>query len=716
MLRLPTPTVFAAIALIGLALTLGLPGAASAATPDVTTFDTYSTGATTATVEGLVDPGGESTTYAVKYDTAASTWCSSGGASGSPGHTTAAVPLDFTDAAEFVSVDLSGLLEKGNYCAELIATNGSGEGDGEQVSWTQGAPTADTFDAFTTDQTTATVQGDVNPAGLDTTYEVQYDLASSTWCTSSGASGSPAHTTTPTDLGSTDATFQDVFVNLSGLSAAMSYCATVMASNSDGTGAVSQLQWVQGAPGAKTLTAWSTGATDATVFGAYNPEGSPGNFQVVYDVAASTWCTSGGTSGSPAHTSGANQYSFADTQYNQISVELTGLTEGTDYCGAMETTNGVGTTVGTQVQWTQGAPGVGTTSVSGTSATTASVFSNVNPAEKTTTYRVVYGLATSNWCESGGVSGSPGLTTASTALSFTDGTFHGFSVDLTGLTEGTDYCAELIATNADGETDSDQTDWTQTAPPPPPPDLFVSVTGAGTVTSSPAGIDCGNGHPTCSAGVPLNSPVTLTATPAPGSTLSGWVGAPTCGTKTTCTITLFGTTSIGVVFTTPRTPQPRFHTLMVATAGTGSGSVTSSPAGIDCGSTCSHAFTAGTQVTLAATPTSSSRFAGWSGGGCSGTGTCTVTMTADQTVTATFLPPIGPGPVHTCKVPKVEGKKLAAAKTALRHAHCAVGKITKTYSTRVKKGRVVSSKPGQGTRHRAGTKVKLVVSKGRKPA
>lgn len=75
-------------------------------------------------------------------------------------------------------------------------------------------------------------------------------------------------------------------------------------------------------------------------------------------------------------------------------------------------------------------------------------------------------------------------------------------------------------------------------------------------------------------------------------------------------------------------------TLTIATAGTGSGTVTSSPIGISCGATCSS-YASGTSVTLAAMPSSGSTFAGWSGA-CSGTGSCVVTMDADKTVTATF--------------------------------------------------------------------------------
>jgi hypothetical protein len=69
----------------------------------------------------------------------------------------------------------------------------------------------------------------------------------------------------------------------------------------------------------------------------------------------------------------------------------------------------------------------------------------------------------------------------------------------------------------------------------------------------------------------------------------------------------------------------------------GSGTVTSSPSGINCGATCSASFGVGTQVSLTATPATGWRFAGW-GGACSGTGACTVTMNANTSVSATFSP------------------------------------------------------------------------------
>ncbi len=76
-------------------------------------------------------------------------------------------------------------------------------------------------------------------------------------------------------------------------------------------------------------------------------------------------------------------------------------------------------------------------------------------------------------------------------------------------------------------------------------------------------------------------------------------------------------------------------TLQVSVAA-GTGTISSSPAGIDCPSTCSATYKTGSQVTLTETPSGGSGFAGW-GGACSGTSsTCTVTLSANQSVSASF--------------------------------------------------------------------------------
>ncbi len=83
-------------------------------------------------------------------------------------------------------------------------------------------------------------------------------------------------------------------------------------------------------------------------------------------------------------------------------------------------------------------------------------------------------------------------------------------------------------------------------------------------------------------------------------------------------------------------PPPPTFTLTVSKSGSGTGTVTSSPAGIKCGVTCAASFNEKSSVTLTATPSAGSMFAGW-GGACAGaTGSCVVTMDAAKAVTATF--------------------------------------------------------------------------------
>jgi len=77
--------------------------------------------------------------------------------------------------------------------------------------------------------------------------------------------------------------------------------------------------------------------------------------------------------------------------------------------------------------------------------------------------------------------------------------------------------------------------------------------------------------------------------------------------------------------------------LSISRTGSGAGTVTSSPAGINCGADCSQSYSSGTSVSLTAKPDSDSTFTGWVGGDCAGTGTCTVTMDKPIVVAANFL-------------------------------------------------------------------------------
>jgi virginiamycin B lyase len=107
------------------------------------------------------------------------------------------------------------------------------------------------------------------------------------------------------------------------------------------------------------------------------------------------------------------------------------------------------------------------------------------------------------------------------------------------------------------------------------------------------------------------------------------------------------------------------YALSVTRAGTGSGTVTSSPAGVDCGSACSAEYDSGTSVTLTAAAASGSTFAGW-GGACSGAeATCTVSMSEARSVTASFdsVPPTPPSNTFKVSVASTSGNSIRSRVT-----------------------------------------------------
>jgi len=205
------------------------------------------------------------------------------------------------------------------------------------------------------------------------------------------------------------------------------------------------------------------------------------------------------------------------------------------------------------------------------------------------------------------------------------------------VTTGTTYCYRLRAYNAAGNSAySNEACATPASAAVATVTVATSGTGSGTVASSPSGITCGS---TCSAPYTSGTTVALSATPTPGSTFTGWSGA--CTGTGSCTVVVGANTRLTATFaaSTPTTSSantPTTSTLTVTRTGSGSGVIASSPAGVYCGATCSVSFPSGTSVTLAAVNTGRATFTGWSGA-CTGTNaTCTVSMTAARSVTATF--------------------------------------------------------------------------------
>jgi hypothetical protein len=208
-------------------------------------------------------------------------------------------------------------------------------------------------------------------------------------------------------------------------------------------------------------------------------------------------------------------------------------------------------------------------------------------------------------------------TTASNITSYTD----------SGLADAATFCYRVKAYNTAAESG-----YTSVACATTKATLTASKVGSGTVSSSPAGISCGA---TCSGSFTAGTAVTLTAAAGSGYSFTGWSGA--CTGTGSCVVTMDAAKSALATFTI------QSFALTLSKAGTGSGTVTSSPAGINCGATCSSNYNSGTAATLTPAPAAGSVFAGWSGA-CTGTGSCVVTMDAAKSVSASFnvAPPPAP--------------------------------------------------------------------------
>ena len=155
--------------------------------------------------------------------------------------------------------------------------------------------------------------------------------------------------------------------------------------------------------------------------------------------------------------------------------------------------------------------------------------------------------------------------------------------------------------------------------------LTVTPPTNGTITA--AGINCGTGGADCLEAYDYGTAVALTATPASGFQLDGWTGA--CTGTGACSVAMTQARTVGATF------GPRRYTLTVTPPTHG----TLTAPGIACGtggSDCTQDYDFGTIVAVAATPAAGYRFRAWSGA-CTGTGSCSLTMTTSRTVGGTFV-------------------------------------------------------------------------------
>ena len=205
-----------------------------------------------------------------------------------------------------------------------------------------------------------------------------------------------------------------------------------------------------------------------------------------------------------------------------------------------------------------------------------------------------------------------------TATALSGGSFTGWSGDCTGTNSTCSLTMDRGRTATATFSSSSSTTLTVAK--------MSTNNGGGTVTSAPSGINCGS---TCKYGFSPGDTVTLTASPNASSGFTGWGrDGATCGTADACTVTVNSAMTVSAGFMS--------YTINASPRGTGTGTITSIPAGITCGNACKSGFPPGTPVTLNANPQPGSVFTGWNGA-CTGTDpSCAVTVSSNITVTATF--------------------------------------------------------------------------------
>jgi hypothetical protein len=163
--------------------------------------------------------------------------------------------------------------------------------------------------------------------------------------------------------------------------------------------------------------------------------------------------------------------------------------------------------------------------------------------------------------------------------------------------------------------------------PPPKEELKVIIEppGSGKVTSTPSGIECPS--VACNFKYGKGVAVTLIEEANKGFKFLEWDGA--CSGTGACEVTMDEPHEVKAIFV------PATYPLTVKKEGSGEGTVTSNPAGINCGGTCSHEYEFGKEVKLNQVEEAGSEFFGW-GGACSGKGACEVKMEGPVEVTATY--------------------------------------------------------------------------------
>jgi hypothetical protein len=339
-----------------------------------------------------------------------------------------------TGSAAFVS-EITGLVENTIYYVRAYATNVTGTGYGENVSFTASdeisKPTVTTAVADDITTTTAVCGGNV-------TFDGGADVTARGVCWDT--TGTPTLADKKTNDGIGTGSFTS---NITGLSPNTTYYVRAYATNSEGTAYGSQISFTTQAeiilPTVTTSIVSSITSTSAQGGGNVTFNGG-----ATVTARGVCWNTTGNPEISDKHTTdGSGTGSFTSN--------ITGLSPNTTYYVRAYATNSAGTAYGDPVEFTTiSKPIVTTSAVSFITATTAQSGGNVTSGGgATVTARGVCWNTT----------GNPDISDSHT----TDGSGTGeFISDITGLSPNTTYYVRAYATNSAGTSYGDQVDFTTT--------------------------------------------------------------------------------------------------------------------------------------------------------------------------------------------------------------------------------------------------------------
>lgn len=415
---------------------------ALAAPPTPITNPASATSATTADFQAYIVLGGDVTAH-FEYAEAGSPFCLTGFG---PVSSTPEQAVGWVSAFK---THVSGLTGGQAYCIEVVASNPDAAGvRGGVVQFTAGSFEISMGPTRATSPTElSVVNGWVLSHDQATTVTVEYALKGTPFCDSEGATGQRSVSASVSLPASTD--YQLFSLAITGLIARSTYCMRAKGVAASTAVALSEM-WEHrdvGLPELVSSRLSGTAPTAQSVGANLRTAGEATHVHFEYAAISGDpdpFCDEprGGT----AQGSTPDVLLSSAPGEHPVDVGIDQLTTGVRYCYRIIATNATGTLDVAFGSLTAGAPAVITEPATQATVTNVMLHASVNAAGDPTTVTFEFAPASSAWCTSGGVEGTPGQSTGSAV----PGDLASHAVALTVALAGGDYCFRAIATNARG--------------------------------------------------------------------------------------------------------------------------------------------------------------------------------------------------------------------------------------------------------------------------